>query len=160
MGSSNPLLWLCWATFAAYLAFFFLKKILPELRKLPPEPIKPLPALPAWLVCEDGAPFDLQVRWFALRAGGGTVVGHLPRPETDEWLYLYLTDDEVLPDHAALGFDAAVGRHWIEAFDGADVRHNGERLESGDRPTLSDGDLLDLGRRSRFRFTLTGPEAE
>jgi len=39
------------------------------------------------------------------------------------------------------------------------VLHNNEPLAPGETAELVDGDTLEFGQVSRFRFTLTGPEA-
>ena len=117
------------------------------------------PPPPAWLFCEDGALLDKRVQWFPVRPGGRTILGHRPRNSTEETHYLYLNAEDIRDEHALISFDPASGRYEVEALGTGPVLHNNEPLPPGERAELADGDTLDLGGISRFRFTLTGPEA-
>ena len=159
----NPTLWLAWALFAACLVFVAWKKYLPAMRQAPEPPpasaAEEAAQAPAcWLFCEDGTAWDRKVQWFPLRVGGRSVVGAKPRKDTSDTSYLYLTADDVREDHALITYDSAKRRYRAEALGDASVLHNNEPLASGQPVEMSDGDTLDLGRLSRFRFTLTGPE--
>jgi hypothetical protein len=156
---SNPILWLAWASFGSYMVWVLWKRYLPVVIQAPPPPKEPVTALPAWLFCEEGAPLDQRVQWFPLRAGGTTVIGARPRAATPETAYLYLTADDIQEDHARVLFNAESGRYEVEPVGTAPVLHNNEPLGGGQKGELADGDTLDLGRISRFRFTLTGPES-
>lgn len=148
-------LWLAWALFGTVLSLLVWRVYLPlALRAPAPSGRRPPPA---WLYCEDGAALDRRVRWFALRPGGCTVLGRVPRRSEPETEYLYLNAHDIEEEHARIAFDPKSGRYVIEALRGG-VRHNNEPLLPGSRASLSDGDTLDLGAISRFRFTLTGPE--
>jgi hypothetical protein len=160
----NPTLWLAWALFGTFFVLLLWKKYLPAVRQMP-DPVA-LPATeaakkapPCWLFCEDGTSWDRRVQWFALRPGGRSVVGARPRKDTPESSFLYLTAEDVREDHAVISYDAQGSRYRVEACGGARVLHNNEPLEAGHAEDLADGDTLDLGHLSRFRFTLTGPEA-
>src|SRR4051812_33048544 len=111
MQGPNVLLWLAWASFAGYLGWLLLKQFLPLVRMAPPPPKEAAVAPPAWLFCEDGAPLDRKVQWFALRTGGATVVGARPRAATAETSYVYLTADDIREDHALIRFDTDTGRY-------------------------------------------------
>jgi hypothetical protein len=87
------------------------------------------------------------------------VIGARPRAATDDAVFLYLTADDIREDHALISFNPETGRYHAEPTTDALVLHNNEPVPAGERPELTDGDTLDLGRISRFRFTLTGPEA-
>ena len=160
MEASNPLLWLAWALFGTFLVGVLWKKYLPAILQAPPLPKEAPKAPPAWLFCEDGTALDKRVQWFGLRPGGRTVVGARPRAAVDNTTFVYLTADDIQEDHALLAFNPASGRYEIEAVGTGAVLHNNEPLPPGEKTELADGDTLDLGRISRFRFTLTGPEAE
>lgn len=161
----NFQLWLAWAAFGTFLVLLLWKRYLPLIRQpsaLPAhlEPAEARPAAPeAWLYCEEGTPLDQRVRWFAVRPGGRTVVGARPRSNTPETEYVYLTAEDIAEDHVLIRFDAAAGRYVVETLDSGLVLHNNEPLGAGAAADLADGDTLDLGRISRFRFTYTGPEA-
>ncbi|MFN3651373.1 MAG: FHA domain-containing protein [Armatimonadota bacterium] len=160
----NFLLWVAWAAFGAYIVWLLWKRYLPAVLQAPPE----LPAVeaktagpaaaPAWLFCEDGSALDRKVQWFPLRPGGRTVVGSLPRSATADTSYLYLTADDIAQDHLLLRYNAELGRYEAEPLGEGTVLHNNEPLERGRRAELTDGDTLDLGQLSRFRYTLRGPE--
>jgi hypothetical protein len=158
METSNPMLWLAWALFGSYLGWLVWTRYRPEVVKAPALPKETSRAAPAWLFCEDGALLDKRVQWFPLRTGGQTIVGHRPRASTAETSFIYLTADDVRDEHALLAFNPASGRYEVEALTGGQVHHNNEPLPAGEKAALADGDTLDLGRISRFRFTLTGPE--
>lgn len=152
------LLWLAWAAFGSYLVGLVWKCFLPAIREAPPPPREAVEAPPAWLFCEEGAALDRRVRWFDLRPGGCTVIGARPRAATGAAHYLYLTAEDILEDHARITFNGDRGRYEVEALGTA--RHNNEPLAPGVRGELVDGDTLDLAGITRFRFTLTGPEAD
>ena len=179
MEGANPWLWLTWALFGTYLVWVLGKRYAPVLRDALPPPRAATEPRPAWLLCEQGAALDCQVRWFRLQAGGRTVIGRRPRANTDNCHYLYLSADDILEEHAEIVYQRdrdGNGRYVIRAFPNARVDHNNESLaaaptqnspsprpageadfgDSGGR--LFDGDTLQLGRLSRFRFTHTGPE--
>jgi hypothetical protein len=159
METSNPILWLAWAAFGSFLAALLWKRYLPAVMLSPPAP-REAPAAPrAWLFCEDGTALDRRVQWFDLRQGGRTVVGARPRSATADTSFVYLTADDIREDHVVVDFDPETGRYRAEAVGGAVVQHNNEPLPAGEKAELADGDTLDLGLVSRFRFTLTGPEA-
>lgn len=168
MGAPNPLQWLAWAGFGLFLVWLVWTRYRPDVLSSPdssapssaPIPVtKGVAAPPAWLYCEDGAKLDLRVRWFPVRTGGRTVIGRRPRAATDVEQFLYLTADDLLEDHAVVQYQPESGRYLVEALPGGAVLHNNEPLATGDAAELADGDTLDLGRLSRFRFTLSGPEA-
>lgn len=168
MGAPNPLQWLAWAGFGLFLAWLVWTRYRPEVLSntdgpsaaaMPLKVAKVNSAPPAWLYCEDGASLDLRVRWFPLRTGGRTVIGRRPRAATEAEQFLYLTADDLLEDHAVVQFLPETGRYTVEAIADAGVLHNNEVLAPGTPAGLADGDTLDLGRLSRFRFTLSGPEA-
>ena len=159
MEAQNPLLWLAWALFGSFLAALLWKKYLPAVLQAPPLPKEAPKAPPAWLFCEDGTTLDKRVQWFGVRPGGRTVVGARPRAAVDNTTFVYLTADDIQEDHALVAFNPASGRYEVEALGTGPVLHNNEPLPAGEKTELTDGDTLDLGRISRFRFTLTGPEA-
>lgn len=160
MEYSNPLLWLAWCCFGSYLVWLVWTRYRPAVLAAPP-PARELPAAapPAWLFCEEGTALDQRVQWFPLRPGGRTVIGARPRAATDDAVFLYLTADDIREDHALISFNPETGRYHAQPTTDALVLHNNEPVPAGERPELTDGDTLDLGRISRFRFTLTGPEA-
>lgn len=173
MENGNFMLWLAWFTFGTGLVYVLWKRYLPAVLQALPERAEdsgleapgsgavPLPvAPPAWLYCEEGTVLDRKAEWFALRPGGETVLGRRPRAATSETLFIFLNAEDIREDHARVTFDPAEQRYTVEALPQALVLHNNERLEAGERTRLSDGDTLDLGRISRFRFTLTGPEED
>ncbi len=152
------MLWLAWALFGAFLVWLLGKRYLPEVRNILPLP-KPVEGpRTAWLLCEEGPPLDAKVRWFALRTGGRTVIGRKPRTATSECLYVYLTAEDILEDHVQVTFNPTSGRYELEALPRAVVRHNNGPLDPGARSQLSDGDLLEFGKLSLFKFTHAGPE--
>ena len=159
MEGGGFLLWLAWAGFGTLFGWVLWQKYAPLVIETPPIPKEPARAEPAWLFCEDGTALDRRVKWFGLNPGGRTVIGSRPRAATEDTAYIYLTADDIQEDHAVVRFDPATGRYEVQCPDGGLVLHNNERLEAGERAGLADGDTLDLGRISRFRFTLTGPEA-
>ena len=154
------MLWLAWAAFGSFLGWLLWKRYRPAVLQMPSLPREKPQAPPAWLFCEDGTALDRRVRWFGLRPGGRTVAVRRPRASTEEAQYLYLTADDLQEEHVAIDCNPATGRYEVEAPGGGLVMHNNEPLPSGERAELTDGDTLDLGRLSRFRFTLTGPEEE
>lgn len=153
------MLWLAWASFGGFFVWLLWTRYLPAVREAPPPPKEPVKAPAGWLFCEEGATLDLRVRWFELRRGGRTVVGARPRAATADTSFLYLTADDIQEDHVVIQFNPDTGRYELEAAGPGEARHNNEPLAPGERAELVDGDTLDLGRISRFRFTLTGPEA-
>jgi hypothetical protein len=159
MEYSNPLLWLAWAAFGSFLVWLVWTRYRPAVLQAPALPKETPRAAPAWLFCEDGTALDKRVQWFPLRPGGRTVVGARPRAATEDTSYLYVTADDIREDHAVISYHAEKGRYLVEAVSEGIVLHNNEAVPAGERPELTDGDTLDLGRISRFRFTLTGPEA-
>jgi len=159
----NVLLWLAWAAFGSCLALLLWKRYLPLIRAEPDGPALPEPVVAAapgapaaWLFCEEGTPLDRRVAWFPLARGGRTVIGRRPRPATADTEFLYLGAEDIREDHAVVRFDPDRGRYTAQNLNGGLVLHNNEPLEG--TAELADGDTLDLGRLSRFRFTLTGPE--
>ena len=154
----NFLLWLAWALFGTFLAWLLWRRYLPLVLAAPPIVKELTPAPSAWLYCEDGAPLDRRVQWFPLRQGGHTVIGARPRSSTPETEYVYLTADDIQEDHARIRFEPDAGRYRVEPMSQGPVLHNNDPLPAGTAAELSDGDTLDLGRLTRFRFTLTGPE--
>ncbi|HEU4751457.1 MAG TPA: hypothetical protein VFU47_00015 [Armatimonadota bacterium] len=158
MDNPNPLLWLAWALFGSFLVWLVWKRFLPAVLKGPALPKEEPKAAPAWLFCEDGTALDKRVQWFSLRPGGRTVVGARPRSATPETAYVYLTADDLQEDHVLVAYDPAKRRYTAEPQGTAVVLHNNEPLPPGEKAELVDGDTLDLGRISRFRFTQTGPE--
>jgi hypothetical protein len=163
MDAPNPILWLAWACFGTYLVWVVWTRIRPAVLEADalPAPVEEeaeLPAVPAWLFCEDGTTLDERVRWFALRPGGTTIIGSRPRAATEDTLFVYLTADDIQEDHARITAEPQTGRYQVEALGRGAVHHNNEPLEPGTPGPLADGDTLDLGRITRFRFTLTGPE--
>jgi hypothetical protein len=168
LGAPNPLQWLAWAGFGSFLVWLIWTRYRPEVLRSDAAPVesaapqsvaKGAAAPAAWLYCEDGARLDLRVRWFAVRPGGRTVIGRLPRAATDREQFLYLTAEDLLEDHAVVQYRPDAKRYVVEALAEGAVLHNNEPLAPGEAAELADGDTLDLGRLSRFRFTLTGPEA-
>jgi len=158
MEYSNPLLWLAWAAFGSFLVWLTWTRYRPAVLQAPALPKETARAVPAWLFCEDGTALDKRVQWFPLRAGGRTVIGARPRAATDDTSYLYVTADDIREDHAVIGYQLETGRYWVEATSDGAVLHNNEPVAARERSELTDGDTLDLGQLSRFRFTLTGPE--
>jgi len=167
MENANFPLWLAWASFGTFMVWLLWKRYLPAVLKAPrPEGTRPpehpegtRPRAPeAWLFCEDGSALDRRVKWFGLRPGGRTIVGGRPRADTEETAFLYLTADDIQEDHALVAYNPASGRYELEGAGSGVVLHNNEPVPAGSRAALADGDTLDLGRLSRFRFTLTGPE--
>jgi hypothetical protein len=162
MDTANPILWLAWACFGSYLAWFVWARIRPAVLRadLPALPVdeEERTVDPAWLFCEDGTALDQRVRWFALRPGGTTVIGARPRTATEQVLFVYLTADDIQEDHARVTVDPRSSRYQVEALGRGVVLHNNDPIEAGTPHQLADGDTLDLGRITRFRFTLTGPE--
>jgi hypothetical protein len=158
MENANFLLWLAWALFGSFLIWLVWKRYWPDVIQGPALPKEAPKAPPAWLFCEDGTTLDKRVRWFDLRPGGKTVVGARPRAATPETAFVYLTADDLQEDHVLIAYDGERGRYLAEPQGTAAVLHNNEPLPAGEKAELADGDTLDLGRVSRFRFTLTGPE--
>jgi hypothetical protein len=158
MEASNPMLWLAWALFGSFLGWLLWKRYLPAVIQAPALPKETPQAPPAWLFCEDGPALDRRVQWFALRAGGRTIAGRRPRTDTPETHYLYFTAEDLQEDHLLITFSSASGRYEVETLGAGQVLHNNEPLAAGEKAELADGDTLDMGRISRFRFTLTGPE--
>jgi hypothetical protein len=159
MENSNPLLWLAWFCFGTYLVWLVWTRYRPAVLRAPAPPVDEPRALPAWLYCEDGTALDRRVEWFPLNNNGRTVIGARPRATTSDTAYLYLTADDIQEDHAVISFDSGSGRYVAEPVAAGKVLHNNEPVAPGQRTELVDGDTLDLGRISRFRFTVTGPEA-
>jgi len=158
METSNPLLWLVWASFGSYLVWLLWTRYRGAVLQAPP-PVRETPkAPPAWLFCEDGTALDKRVQWFPVRQGQRTVVGGLPRSSTDDTSFVYLTADDIQEDHALVAFNPQSSWYEVEALGRGEVLHNNEPLIPGTKSVLADGDTLDLGRISRFRFTLSGPE--
>lgn len=170
MLDSHPLLWLAWAAFGSCAAWLVLRRLLPAaLRGGAPGALAPAPpppgrargaavARPAWLYCEEGTTLERRVAWFPLRQGGHTVLGRRPRPPSPEALYVYLSAEDLRPEHAIIRFDPQLNRYVLENPGDALVVHNNEPLPPDACAPLADGDTLELGRLSRFRFTHTGPE--
>jgi hypothetical protein len=155
-------IWLSWALFGSGLVFLLWKVYrplvlaAPALPELPATPSVSTP--PAWLYCEEGAQLDVRARWFPLRSGGKTVIGHRPRAGTSEVAYVYLTADDILEEHVQVRFNEQTKRYEAEPLGRGAVFHNNEEVAAGIRTPLAEGDTLDLGRISRFRFTLSGPD--
>lgn len=158
MQTGNPWLWLAWFLFGTYLVLLLWRKYLPAVLEAPPVPREAARPFPAWLFCEEGAPLDRRVGWFELRPALRNVVGGQPRAATADTFFVYLTADDIRDDHALIRFDPDAGRYRVSALGAATVLHNNDPLNDGQDAELADGDTLDLGRVSRFRFTLTGPE--
>ncbi len=156
--TANPMLWLAWFLFAAVLGGLLWKRYLPAVLQAPPIPREAPRAAPAWLFCEEGTSLDRRVQWFGLRTGGQTIVGSRPRAARDDTSFVYLTAEDIHEDHARIAYRAESARYQVEALGSAPVLHNNDPLPPGETAELADGDTLDLGRISRFRFTLTGPE--
>jgi hypothetical protein len=161
VAGSDPLLWAAWAAFGltAILATIFLVRA--AVRTPVPEPVElPDPARP-WLYCEDGAPLDLETRWFTVRPGGQTVLGSRPRSATADTSFVFLAGLDIEEDHALILFDPSAGRYRLRApaLGNGAIRlcHNNEPVAPGEEVALTDGDTLALGSMTRFRFTLTGP---
>ncbi|HTE17502.1 MAG TPA: FHA domain-containing protein [Armatimonadota bacterium] len=159
MDTSNFPLWLAWALFGSFMGWLLWNRYLPAVLQAPALPKEAPKAAPAWLFCEEGTTLDKRVRWFALRPGGRTVVGARPRSATTDTTFVYLTAEDIQEDHVQLVFNPASARYEVEPLGTGAVLHNNEPLSPGTRADLADGDTLDLGRISRFRFTLTGPES-
>jgi hypothetical protein len=159
MESPNFALWVTTAAFGSFLGWVLWKKYLPLVRTpLEHHPQPQAAAIPpAWLFCEEGSRIDRRVQWFPLRAGGRTVIGGQPRAETPDTLFVYLAADDIEHDHAVIAFDPEPGRYLVSAAGRAVVLHNNEVLPPGEQARLSDGDTLDFGQLSRFRFLLSGP---
>lgn len=160
MEYSNPLLWLAWFCFGTFLVWLVWTRYRPAVLQAPALPKEAPKAAPAWLFCEEGTALDRRVQWFPLRPGGKTVIGSRPRAATEEASYLYLTAEDIREDHAVITYQPEAARYVVEAVSEGVVLHNNDPVPPGERPELTDGDTLDLGRISRFRFTLTGPEAD
>jgi hypothetical protein len=160
MDNPNFMLWLAWACFGTFLGWLLWKRYLPAVLQAPAPRKEIAPPPRAWLFCEDGTALDKRVQWFDLRPGGSTVIGRKPRTPTEETHYVYLTADDIQDDHVRLHFDLESRRYQAEPVGAALVLHNNELLAPGEPARLTDGDTLDLGRISRFRFTLAGPEEE
>lgn len=156
--TANPMLWLAWTLFAVVLGGLLWRRYLPAVLQAPALPKEAPKAAPAWLFCEEGTSLDKRVQWFNLRTGGNTVVGSRPRTAREETSFVYLTAEDIQEDHARLAYVPESGRYQVEALGTGQVLHNNEPLAPGQPAELADGDTLDLGRISRFRFTLTGPE--
>lgn len=160
MDAANPQMWLAWAGFGVYLCWLLARRFWPLLAAETAPAAAPPALLPAaWLVCEEGTALDLRARWFSLRAGGATLVGHRPRADTAEAAYCFLAAEDLRDEHACLRFNAAAGHYELEAL-APGVTHNNEPVPARAHADLADGDTLDLGRITRFRFTLSGPEDE
>jgi hypothetical protein len=169
MTHSSFLLWLAWALFAAALLFVIGFRYLREVRASGPLRSdaserasgvraggRPTDHPRPWLYCEDGSPVDKRAAWFALRAGGTTVIGHQPRPATERAAYVYLAAHDLDAEQATIRFDRAQRRYVLEPMNGT-VRHNNEPLAVGTAAPLTDGDTVDLGEVTRLRFTFTPP---
>jgi hypothetical protein len=158
MAISSPNLWAVWAAFGLVMLLVTYRFVQAAVRTpiaeraAPPDPGQP------WLYCEEGAPLDLEVRWFRVRPGGRTVLGSRPRSATAETSYIFLNAHGLAEDHAVIRYDEGTGRYRLQAPPGALVRHNNEELAAGEEPVLTDGDTLALADANRFRFTLAGPE--
>jgi len=153
------MLWLAWTSFGGFFAWLLWTRYLPAVREAPPPPKEIAAAPAAWLFCEEGTALDRRVQWFALRPGGETVIGGRPRAATTETSFVYLSAEDVREDHLSIRFNPEAGRYEAESLGPGAVLHNNEPLPPAERTQLADGDTIDLGRISRFRFTLTGPEA-
>lgn len=157
----NPLLWLASFLFGTALVAVLWSRYLPALRadSAGPRPsvTEAAPPPAAWLLCEEGSALDRRVRWFPLRQGGRTVLGSRPRQPEGETEYLYLAADDAREDHLTVGWDRTAGRYCVERTGEGAVERNNQALEPGERAPLEDGDTLQVGRLTRFRFTLTGP---
>src|SRR5262245_33589446 len=130
MDVSSPVLWFAWALFGVLVVFATARLV--QAAVTTPAGIAAVPAAPLrdpgqpWLYCEEGAPLDVETRWFKLRAGGNTVVGGRPRSATADTTYIYLSAHDVAEDHVVIYFDSADGRYHLRAPAGAAVRHNNE----------------------------------
>ena len=156
------LVWIAGATFgvvamATAIALWWVARqpVLPARSPTPTPAARPAPA--AWLYCEDGPALERAAAWYPLRTGGRTVFGSQPRPPAEETHYYYLSAHDIARDHLVVRWQPESARYAAIAGSGADVRHNHEPLSPGTAVLLADGDLLDLGERIRFRFSLTGP---
>jgi hypothetical protein len=162
MDVSSPILWAAWVLFGVLVSLVAARL----LRAAVTTPAGTAEAAPVrdpgepWLYCEEGAPLDRETRWFRVRPAGNTVLGGRPRSATADTTYTYLAAHDVAEDHAVIYFDPADGRYHLRGPAGAPVRHNNEELLPGTGAVLTDGDTLDLGSQSRFRFTMTGPEEQ
>lgn len=157
MDVSSPLLWAAWAAFA--LVVVLATAAIVRAAASTPLAVRPAAIDPGapWLYCEEGEPLDRETQWFRVRPGGKTVLGSLPRSATADTTFIYLNAHDVARDNALIGFDPERGRYRLEAPAGATVRHNNEDVLAGAEIYLTDGDTLEIGRLSRFRFTMTGP---
>lgn len=162
MQSGNFWMWLAWAVFGSGLVLLLWRVYLPRVLAAPDLVEAPSPAdpsvRPAWLYCEEGTALDRRAQWFPLRPVGRNIIGRLPRASTPEFAYLYLTADDLLEDHVQVRYNPEVRRFEVETLGAGAVLHNNERVPPGQAAALAEGDTLDLGRISRFRFTLVGPE--
>lgn len=155
-------IWLSWALFGSGLVFLVWKVYRPLVTAAPalpgPTPLPESQSPPGWLYCEEGASLDVRAQWFPLRSGGQTVIGHRPRASTPETAYVYLTADDILEEHLQVRFNQDTKRYEAEPLGRGLVFHNNEEVAAGIRTPLAEGDTLDLGKISRFRFTLAGPD--
>jgi hypothetical protein len=156
--TGNYLLWLAWFCFGTFLVWLLWTRYRPLVLQVPELPKEAARPFPAWLFCEEGTTMDRRVQWFALRPGGVTVVGARPRANTAEREFVYLTADDIEEDHLLIRFDPESRRYAAETCGRALALHNNDPLAINAVAELADGDTLDLGRLSRFRFTLSGPE--
>lgn len=157
MEISSPLLWAVWALFGVLVIVVTGKLLHAAVTTPGPETAEPVDPGEPWLYCEEGAPLDLEARWFRVRPGARTVLGGRPRSATADTSFVYLAAHDVAEDHALLRFDPGEGRYRLQAPAGAVLRHNNELVAVGEEVPLTDGDVLQLGEQSRFRFTMTGP---
>lgn len=157
MDVSSPLLWAVWALFGTLVIVVAGKMLHAAVTTPGPERVEAVDPGQPWLYCEEGAPLDLEARWFRVRPGEKTVLGGRPRSATADTSYVYLAAHDVAEDHALIRFDPEQGRYRMGAPTGASIQHNNEPVTDGEEVSLTDGDVLQLGAQSRFRFTLTGP---
>lgn len=159
MDVPNPILWAAWAAFGVALVLVTLRILRAAIVTPAPNATGGAsePVTEPWLYCEEGDAVDREAQWFRLRPGARTVLGHKPRSATTDTTYIFLNAHDVADDHAVIRYDPGSARYLLQAPPGARLRHNNEDLNDGSEVSLTDGDTLDLGKLSRFRFTLSGP---
>jgi hypothetical protein len=113
----------------------------------------------AWLYCEDGDPMDKRHAWYAVRAGGTTVLGSTPRSASDDTSFFYLRAHDIRDRQVTIRWDSRLRRYVLQKGEGT-VRHNNEPVADGAALPLTDGDTIELGEITRMRFTYTGPPRE
>src|SRR5262245_47725176 len=115
MAVSSLHLWAAWAAFGLVMLLVTFRFVQAAVRTPMPQRAEAPDPGQAWLYCEEGAPLDLEVRWFRVRPGGRTVLGSRPRSATADTSYLFLNAHDITEDNAVIRYDEATGRYRLQA---------------------------------------------